>query len=43
MNNYYANLWSFFGSRTLHAAQLVYDLVLTAAIAYAIRRQHHRT
>ena len=43
MNNYYANLWSFFGSRALHAAQLVYDLLLTGAIAYAIRRQHQRT
>jgi hypothetical protein len=39
MHNYYANLWSFFGSRALHAAQLAFDLTLTLVLAIWIRRR----
>jgi hypothetical protein len=38
INNYYSNLWSFFGSRAVHAAQLAFDLILTAGMVAMIRR-----
>jgi hypothetical protein len=39
INNYYSNLWSFFGSRAVHAAQLAFDLALTAGMVAMIRRR----
>jgi hypothetical protein len=42
MQNYYSNLWSFFGSRSVHAAQLVFDLVFTTALVVWLRRYRTR-
>jgi len=33
VNDYYTNLWSFFGSRPIHAATLAFDVALVAAVA----------
>lgn len=38
IDNYYANLWSFFGSRPVHAATLAFDLALTLVVVRAINR-----
>ena len=37
IDTHYGNLWSFWGSRRLHAALLAYDLVLVAAIVVWMR------
>ncbi len=43
IDNYYSNLWSFFGSRPVHAATLAFDLALTLVIVRSIdRAQQHR-
>lgn len=42
IHNYYSNLWSFFGSRPVHAATLAFDLALTLAIVRAIKRAGQR-
>ncbi len=39
IHNYYSNLWSFFGSRPVHAATLAFDLALTLVIVRSINRQ----
>jgi hypothetical protein len=39
IHNYYSNLWSFFGSRTIHAITLAFDVVITGAASYAIARR----
>ena len=38
IENYYANLWSHFGSRPIHAAILVADIFLTAIVVTLLRR-----
>lgn len=38
IDNYYSNLWSFFGSRPVHAATLAFDLALTLFIVRSINR-----
>jgi hypothetical protein len=38
IDNYYANLWSNFGSRPLHAVTLVWDVAFVAAVWLALRR-----
>lgn len=38
IDNYYSNLWSFFGSRPVHAATLAFDLALTLVIVRLINR-----
>jgi hypothetical protein len=38
IENYYANLWSHFGSRPIHTAILVADVFLTAIIVTLLRR-----
>ncbi len=42
IHNYYANLWSFYGSRPIHAATLAFDLVLTVAVVLWISRTGRR-
>jgi hypothetical protein len=39
IENYYSNLWSFYGSRPVHIVQLVFDLCLVAALAVYLRRR----
>jgi hypothetical protein len=38
IDNYYSNLWSFFGSRAVHAAVLAFDLALTLFVVRSINR-----
>ena len=38
VDNYYSNLWSFFGSRAVHAVTLFLDLTMTAVFALSIER-----
>lgn len=38
IDNYYSNLWSFYGSRTVHAVTLFFDLAMTAVFALSIER-----
>jgi hypothetical protein len=38
IENYYANLWSHFGSRPIHTAILVADIFLTAIVVTLLRR-----
>ena len=42
IHNYYSNLWSFFGSRPVHAATLAFDLALTVGVAAWINRAWQR-
>ena len=38
IDSYYSNLWSFYGSRPVHAATLAFDLALVAGVATWIER-----
>ena len=38
IENYYANLWSFFGSRTVHAWVLVADLSFIGGVVWLLKR-----
>lgn len=38
IDNYYSNLWSFFGSRPVHAATLAFDLALTLVVIRSLNR-----
>jgi hypothetical protein len=42
IDNYYSNLWSFFGSRPVHAATLAFDVILTLVIVRSIKRAQQR-
>jgi hypothetical protein len=39
MDDYYWNLWSFFGSRPWHAALLVYDVLFVALLLFLMRQR----
>ena len=39
IEHYYSNLWSFYGSRSLHAAILIVDVCFVAAVAVLLRRR----
>jgi hypothetical protein len=43
IHNYYSNLWSFFGSRPVHAATLAFDVALAVGVTLWIDRAwpHH--
>jgi hypothetical protein len=40
--NYYSNLWSYFGSRSVHLTLLVLDAVFASALAVFLAHQHAR-
>lgn len=42
IENYYSNLWSYFGSRSVHLTVLVVDVVLASGLARFLARQHAR-
>jgi len=42
IDNYYSNLWSYFGSRPVHAATLAFDLALTLVIVRWVQRGTQR-
>jgi hypothetical protein len=42
IHNYYSNLWSFFGSRSVHTVTLIFDLVLAAGVAFLIQRRQQQ-
>jgi hypothetical protein len=42
IHNYYSNLWSFFGSRPIHAATLAFDVALVAGVAFRIEQVRRR-
>ena len=42
IHNYYSNLWSFYGSRPVHAATLAFDLALTVGVIVWINRAWQR-
>jgi hypothetical protein len=42
IHNYYYNLWSFYGSRAVHAATLAFDVALTVGVTLWINRARKR-
>jgi hypothetical protein len=38
IDNYYANLWTYFGSRSVHGAILVFDVLFVIAVVAVMRR-----
>jgi hypothetical protein len=43
IENYYTNLWSFYGSRPIHAATLAFDVALTVGVTLWINRARQRS
>jgi hypothetical protein len=42
INNHYSNLWSFYGSRPVHAATLAFDIAMTIGVVLWINRAWRR-